>query len=113
MVGNGKVTNIFTNIPMTKSEIFAKILSAVSSETEVSEDVILSNSKASEAVDARILLIKLLSEAGMYPCVIARLTGRTAAGIRYLLNSYECRKGIDKFLESNAQNIRKILKSNC
>ena len=56
---------------MCKSEIFAKIINIVSKETEVPVDQILSSDKNMETVDARYLLVSLLSESGMYPSQIA------------------------------------------
>ena len=47
---------------MCKSEIFAKIINIVSKETEVSVDQILSSDKKMETVDARYLLVSLLSK---------------------------------------------------
>lgn len=63
---------------MRKSEIFAEILSAVSQETEVTEAQILSSCKHTEAVDARAILAKLLSEQGFYPVQTAASMHRTA-----------------------------------
>lgn len=46
---------------MCKSEIFAEILNLVSKETEISANRILSSDKDTETVDARYLLVHLLS----------------------------------------------------
>lgn len=97
---------------MLKSKIFAEVLTAVSAETEISEEMILSKLRSAEVVDARCLFVKLLSEYGLYPSVIARMINRTAASVRYLIGSYEDRKAINKYLENNAQNIRNSLKNN-
>lgn len=84
---------------MCKSEIFAKIINAVSIETEVSEPLILSNSKAMEVVDARSILAKLLQESGFYPMQIARFMQKTPASIRFLLTNYENRKNANKIID--------------
>ena len=97
---------------MCKSEIFAKIINAVSIETEVSEDLILSNSKAMEVVDARSILAKLLQESGFYPMQIARFMQKTPASIRFLLTNYENRKNANKIIDIYTQNIRKALEKN-
>lgn len=68
---------------MCKSEIFAEILEAVSRETEVSAAQILGNSKQMEVVDARSILVKLLSGKGFYPEQIAKLMHKTSACIRH------------------------------
>ena len=94
---------------MCKSEIFAKIIKAVSIETEVSEALILSNSKAMEVVDARSILAKLLQESGFYPMQIARFMQKTPASIRFLLTNYESRKNTNKIIDIYTQNIRKAL----
>lgn len=52
---------------MCKSEIFAEILEIVSQETEISVERILSSDKDTETVDARYLLVHILSEMGFYP----------------------------------------------
>ena len=97
---------------MCKSEIFAKIIKAVSIETEVSEALILSNSKAMEVVDARSILAKLLQESGFYPMQIARFMQKTPASIRFLLTNYENRKNANKIIDIYTQNIRKALEKN-
>lgn len=51
----------------SKAEIFASILTDVSMETDVPEDVIISTSRNAEAVDARWILVKLLRMRGFYP----------------------------------------------
>ena len=97
---------------MCKSEIFAKIIQAVSIETEVSETLILSNSKAMEVVDARSILAKLLQESGFYPMQIARYMHKTSASIRFLLTNYESRKNTNKMISIYTQNIRNVIKKN-
>lgn len=57
--GKGKHKN---EKSMCKSEIFAEILKIVSQETEIAIDRILSSDKDSETVDARYLLVHILSE---------------------------------------------------
>lgn len=45
---------------MCKSEIFNKVLDAVSSQTEITREQILSSCKSVEVVDARCILFHLL-----------------------------------------------------
>ena len=94
---------------MCKTEIFAKIINAVSIETEVSEPLILSNSKVTEVVDARSVLVKILSEEGFYPGQIAQYIYKTAASVRYLLNDFERRKSRNKIIAIYVQNICKSI----
>lgn len=68
---------------MCKSEIFAKIINIVSKETEVPVDQILSSDKNMETVDARYLLVSLLSESGMYPSQIAVHIHKTKRAVNY------------------------------
>lgn len=49
---------------MCKSEIFATILQTVSQETEIPPEQILSRKKDEETVDARYLLVYLLTRNG-------------------------------------------------
>lgn len=44
-----------------KSEIFSSALASVAEETEVPEDDIISGTRSLDVVDARYLLVKLLS----------------------------------------------------
>ncbi len=70
---------------MCKSEIFFNLLGLTERETEVSRERILGDFRDMESTDARYVLVRLLSEAGLYPDQIAGMTNRTARGIRRLL----------------------------
>lgn len=94
---------------MCKSEIFAEIIEAVSRETEVSAAQILSDCKHTDIVDARSVLVNILSETGFYPEQIARYIHKTAAAVRYLLNDFERRKSKNKIIAIYMQNIRKSI----
>lgn len=96
---------------MCKSEIFAEILNAVSLETEVSADSILSSSKVTEVVDARSIVVYLLSEYGFYPEQIAPLLHKTSACIRYLVSTFEMRKSHNKMMAIYLQNVCKLLEN--
>ena len=60
---------------MGKRDTFNLVLSLIEEETEISRDLILSGDKHEEVVDARALLIIILSEIGFYPSQIATLSG--------------------------------------
>lgn len=94
---------------MCKTQIFNKILEFVSTETEIPELIILSNSKIIPVVDARSILIKLLVEQGLYPVQIADLLHKTPASIRILLNNYNDRERANKIIAIYAQNVRNRL----
>lgn len=96
---------------MCKSEIFAEIVNLVGKETEVSTESILSSSKVTEVVDARSIVIFLLSGYGLYLEQIAALLHKTSASIRYLLSTFESRKSANKMIAIYLQNIRKSLEN--
>lgn len=84
---------------MQKLEIFKTSLSSIVEETEVKEDLILSANKQEEVVDARYLLVKIMSDQGLYPIQIRNLTGI-------------CLRSVDNFLQSfyTRCNSRKIMR---
>lgn len=58
---------------MCKSRIFNEILKAVSEETEVPADCILSNKKDEDTVDARYILVHLLMQKRNKPCKYSKV----------------------------------------
>lgn len=76
---------------MRKSEIFAAILSDVSSEAEIDSDRILSSERKEEVVDARYLVIFLLLGNGFYPAMIAERMGLSARAVRSAILGFEAR----------------------
>lgn len=92
---------------MYQSEIFAKILQAVSEETEMSSESILSSSKETEVVDARYLLVYFLFRQGFYPSQIARRIGKTRRSVNYMLSRYHIREGSGKMMRIQRENIGK------
>lgn len=79
------------NKRMRKSEIFAGILSDVSSEAEIDSDRILSSERKEEVVDARYLVIFLLLGNGFYPAMIAERMGLSARAVRSAISGFEAR----------------------
>ena len=73
---------------MRKSEIFAAILSDVSSEVEIDSDRILSSERKEEVVDARYLVIFLLLGNGFYPAMIAEKMGLTQRAVRSAISGF-------------------------
>lgn len=96
---------------MCKTKIFAEVLKAVSVETEIPEDMILSKCRSMEVVDARSVLVKILSEKGLYPVQIAYMLHKTPASVRNLLSNYDIRKVTNKMIEIYSQNIRKLFEN--
>lgn len=76
---------------MKKSEIFAGILSEVSKETEIDSDRILSSERTEEVVDARYLVISMLSYSGFYPQMIADRMGMTPRAVRRAMSEFNSR----------------------
>lgn len=94
---------------MSKSDIFRNILSAVIEETEIPEEKILSDSRTTEVVDARTILVNLLIESGFYPSQIADYLNKSTATIHNLVKYYSIRQRTNKLLSIYSQNIRKKL----
>jgi hypothetical protein len=59
-----------------KSELFAKILSVVAETTELSTEIILSQSKTEECVAARALFVHFCCVKGVPTCAIRDYLGR-------------------------------------
>lgn len=77
---------------MCKADIFKEILSAVVRETEVSAmDILSSQNIATEIVDARYLLVRLLGDMGIYPSQIASLTGFSHRTVNRILTLFDNR----------------------
>lgn len=76
---------------MPATEIYQRLLHEVSSETEIPAEAILSNNRESDVVDARYILIHLLSLCGFSSPLIARLTGKKSRLITYAKSNYENR----------------------
>lgn len=88
---------------MCKSEIFFNLLGLTERETEVPKERILGDFRDMESTDARYVLVRLLSEAGLYPDQIAGMTNRTARGIRHLLARNITSPMIGIYLELNKE----------
>ena len=94
---------------MCKTEIFADILDTVSTETEIPKERILSESKDAEVVDARYILVKLLTDTGMYPSQIASKTNKTRRAVNYIISNFSNRETAGKMLRIYLDNIKKRL----
>ena len=94
---------------MCKTEIFADILDTVSKETAIPKERILSESKDAEVVDARYILVKLLTDTGMYPSQIASKTNKTRRAVNYIISNFSNRETAGKMLRIYLDNIKKRL----
>ena len=94
---------------MCKTEIFADILDTVSKETEIPKERILSESKDAEVVDARYILVKLLTDTGMYPSQIASKRNKTRRAVNYIISNFSNRETAGKMLRIYLDNIKKRL----
>lgn len=97
---------------MCKSEIFSTIIKIVSMETEVSESLILSDCRSTDAVDARYLLVYFLQQNGLYPSAIASYINKTNRSVNYILANFENRLKQGKIMRIYMEKIKKSLGNN-
>lgn len=97
---------------MCKSEIFAELLDAVAKETEISKELILSECKKSDVVDARSILVKLLSDKGFYPTQIAEMMNKKYHTIKKILKCYPVRELNCKMLSTYFERINNCILTN-
>ncbi len=95
---------------MKKSEIFTKVLGIVSVETEIPTDTILSDSKRSEVVDARYLLVYNLFKEGLRPLWIAQHIKKTARAVTFILSHFRDRLSHENIMRKEYDNIQKELR---
>ena len=101
------------NKNMKKSEIFAETLSIVSEATEIEVDDILSDCRREEVVEARALLVYVLSKADFKPACTAHYLECTKGCVYYHLRGFDDRLRQSKMLEFyRAKTIQKLLKNN-
>lgn len=94
---------------MCKSRIFNEILRAVSDETEVSEDRILSNRKDEETVDARYILVHFLDKSGISHSSIAKFINKDIRTVNNIITGFDARMRSRKMFGINLEQIRKAL----
>ncbi len=98
---------------MCKSEIWNKVLAAVSQETEVPEEVIAGKCKKMEVVDARYLTVHFLFRMGFHVAEIARQMQRSPQSVRGILRDFDNRrKQSGKFFEMTFKSIENTLAIN-
>lgn len=94
---------------MCKSRIFNEILKAVSEETEVPADFILSNKKDEDTVDAIYILVHLSSRSGISHSSIAKFINKDVRTVNNIVTGFDARMRSRKMLEINLEQIRKAL----
>ena len=94
---------------MHKLEIFLNTISAVTDETEIEKDLILSGSKQEEVVDARSILVRILHEQGLYPIQISHLTGICLRSVTNFLQGFSVRCNSRKIMRINYERARHTL----
>ena len=101
------------NKNMKKSELFAEALRIVSEITEIEVDDILSGCRREEVVEARVLLMHVLSKADFTPTCIAQFLECSKGNIRYHLGGLEGKMNRSKMLKLYcAETLQKLLKNN-
>ena len=89
---------------------FSAILYAVSSSADIPAPIILSKSRNVEVVDARHILISILSECGWHQARIARQLGTSEASISIALDRFANRlKFGGFFINSTLRKARTLL----
>ena len=89
-----------------KAEIFANLLADVARETDVPEDMIASNSRNMDAVDARWILVKLLNRQGFYPSGIASLVNIKKRAVNNILSRFEDRLKTSALMALNYKTLK-------
>lgn len=92
---------------MEKLKILSVCLDLVSDECEIDQQAILSECKNEDVVDARHLLVKLMSECGLYPSTIALLIGCTSRNINAILSGFKARCDRRKLLRNSYERLKK------
>lgn len=97
---------------MEKLKILSVCLDLVSGETEIDQQAILSECKNEDVVDARHLLVKLMSECGLYPATIAMLIGQSPRNINSILAGFSARCNRRKILRYNYAQVKRLIGDN-
>ena len=91
---------------MYKVQIFQEVLDAVINETEIDAQLILSNNKEEEVVDARSIVVKVMNEKGLYPIQISSITGLCIRSVNRFLIGFKERCNSRKIMRLNYENVK-------
>ena len=94
------------------AELANQVISIVSHEIEIPDELILSKTRTAEAVDARYLAIKLLHQKGVYTKRIAEIFGMSPRSVRHIVTTFDSRIQTNKPLGYSLAKIRKQLGEN-
>lgn len=97
---------------MKKEQLFNSLLQVVSEECEISAEDIMSANRTIEVVDARHILVKCLSECGMYVADMARLTGLSVRSINHILCEFDNRIRYGYYIRNNYARIKQLISNN-
>lgn len=92
---------------MYKMQIFQDSLDAVAEETGIEKELILSNGKGEEVVDARCILVEVMSECGLYPLQISGFTGICPRSVTRFLLGFHARCAARTVMRINYDNVKK------
>lgn len=92
-------------------EIYKKMVGVISERTGIDSNDLIT-SKKEECVDARSILINILSELGFSDNLISKYTSLTRQGVNKLKNSFHDRKKHSYILSTTYQQIRNELAIN-
>ena len=98
---------------MKKDDVKNFCLEIVANEVEISNEMILSQSKSEDVVDARHLLVMLMYDIGLYPTSIAKLMGCTVRNINVIISGFSLRCQRRKLLRNSYEKLRKYIGNNC
>ena len=92
---------------MCKQDYFEKVLNIVASMTELTAEQILHGRKTDEVVDARWIIVRMLSEHGYHTSKIAMLLHMTQRNVTYILTVFQDRLDqYDSLFKSTYQKVR-------
>lgn len=80
--------------------------------TEVPAELILSDCRESEVVEARMIAIKILSDMGYSAQRLAKYFNKTDAGVRRILAMYDTRSSHNILIRKMAQQIKNKVDTN-
>lgn len=94
---------------MCKTRIFNEILKTVSEKAEVPADYILSGRKDEETVDARYILVHLLSKSGIAHSSIAKFINKDIRTVNNIITCFDARVKGRKMCGINLEQIKNTL----
>lgn len=97
---------------MNTKDIFSEVLFVVSNVTDIPRDIILSQSRREDIVDARHLLIYFLHAKGVYIVQISSITAISMRHIAYILSNFDGRVKTRRLLRMNYDIIKTKLADN-